>query len=160
MIIALLNAVAGSHLVPSRIRLVLYRLAGLDVPLRGRISPGVIFRTRRVSIGRGSTVNYRCLFDNRAPVTIGERVGVGAEVQFITSNHDISNPDCRAGTGSLASITVGDGAWIGSRATILAGVTVGAGAIVAAGAIVNRDVPAHTMVGGVPARPIGDLAAS
>ena len=42
--------------------------------------------------------------------------------------------------------------WIGANATILQGVTIGDGAVVAAGAVVNRDVPANTVVGGVPAR--------
>ena len=122
--------------------------------MRARISPGVIFRTSQVTLGRKSTINYRCIFDNRSRVTIGERVGIGAEVQFITSSHESDDPKCRAGAGTTAPIVIGDGAWIGSRATILAGVTVGAGAIVAAGSVVNRDVPPHTMYGGVPARQI------
>lgn len=157
LLLSVLNAVLGSHLVPSRVRLIAYRAIGFDVPLRGRIAPGVIFRTRDVSIGTGSTINYRCLFDNRGGVHIGRRVGVGADVAFITSDHDSSNPRCRAGTGALAPIRIEDGAWIGSRATLLPGVTIGAGAIVAAGAVVNRDVPAHTLFGGVPARKIRDL---
>jgi acetyltransferase-like isoleucine patch superfamily enzyme len=46
------------------------------------------------------------------------------------------------------------GAWIGTRATILARVTVGEFSCVAAGAVVTRDVPPCTLVGGVPAKPI------
>ncbi|WP_301844410.1 acyltransferase [Rhodococcus pyridinivorans] len=137
----------------------LYKLAGLEIPLRSRVSPGVIFRTNKVSIGRRSSVNYRCLFDNRAPVTIGANVGIGAEVQFITSGHETDDPICRAGKGYTAPIIIEDGVWIGSRATILAGVTVGAGAIVAAGAVVNRDVPPHTLCGGIPARVLKALPA-
>lgn len=125
--------------------------------MRARISPGVIFRTSQVTLGRKSTINYRCIFDNRSRVTIGERVGIGAEVQFITSGHEYDDPNCRAGKGLTSPIVVEDGAWIGSRATILAGVTIGAGAIVAAGAVVNRDVPPHTMYGGIPARQIKEL---
>ena len=49
---------------------------------------------------------------------------------------------------------IGNNVWIGSRAVVLPGVTIGDGAIVAAGAVVNRDVPANTIVGGVPARVI------
>lgn len=44
--------------------------------------------------------------------------------------------------------------WIGANATILPGVTIGENAVVAAGAVVTRDVPANTIVGGVPAKPI------
>lgn len=42
--------------------------------------------------------------------------------------------------------------WIGAAATILPGVTIGENSIVAAGAVVNKDVPANTIVGGVPAK--------
>jgi acetyltransferase-like isoleucine patch superfamily enzyme len=45
-----------------------------------------------------------------------------------------------------------DNVWIGTRATILKGVTIGEGAIVAAGAVVTKNVPPHTLVGGVPAK--------
>nr|WP_281276226.1 DapH/DapD/GlmU-related protein [Flexivirga caeni] len=47
--------------------------------------------------------------------------------------------------------------WIGANATILPGVTIGDGAVVAAGAVVTKDVPARTVVGGVPARRIRDI---
>ena len=43
-------------------------------------------------------------------------------------------------------------AWIGAGATILPGVTIGENAVVAAGAVVSKDVPANTVVGGIPAK--------
>ncbi len=51
-------------------------------------------------------------------------------------------------------IIVGNDVWIGYDATIMAGVTIGDGAIIAARAVVTKDVPAYTIVGGVPAKPI------
>ena len=154
---ALLNSVVASHLVPSRARLIAYKAAGIDIPLRARVSPGVTVRTTQLTVGRKSTINYRCLFDNRAPVTIGARVGIGADVHFITSGHETDDPACRAGDGFVRPITVGDGVWIGSRATILGGVTIGAGSIIAAGSVVNRDVPPHCLYGGTPAKLIRAL---
>ena len=54
-------------------------------------------------------------------------------------------------------VVVGKGVWIGSHATILPGVTIGEGAVVAAGAVVARDVPARTVVAGVPAKVIKNI---
>jgi acetyltransferase-like isoleucine patch superfamily enzyme len=49
-------------------------------------------------------------------------------------------------------ITIGRDVWLGANSVVLAGVTIGDGAVIAAGAVVNRDVPAGSIVGGVPAR--------
>lgn len=50
-----------------------------------------------------------------------------------------------------ASITIGNGCFIGARATILKGVTIGSGSVVAAGAVVTRDVPPGCLAIGNPA---------
>lgn len=51
-------------------------------------------------------------------------------------------------------IVIGNDVWIGYEATILSGVTIGDGAIIGAKAVVTRDVPAYSVVGGVPAKEI------
>jgi acetyltransferase-like isoleucine patch superfamily enzyme len=53
-------------------------------------------------------------------------------------------------------VEIGEDVWIGAHAVVLPGVRIGSGAVVGAGAVVNRDVPPNTIVGGVPARVIGD----
>ena len=53
-----------------------------------------------------------------------------------------------------APVSIGNHVWIGSKSMILKGVTIGEGSVVAAGAVVVRDVPPHTLVGGVPAKVI------
>lgn len=54
-------------------------------------------------------------------------------------------------------VTFQEGCWIGANATILCGVTVGKCAVVAAGSVVTGDIPAYTVVGGVPAKIIKEL---
>jgi acetyltransferase-like isoleucine patch superfamily enzyme len=52
---------------------------------------------------------------------------------------------------------LGKRVWVGSNSTILQGVTIGDNAIIAAGAVVTKDVPANTVVGGVPAKFIRNI---
>jgi len=83
-------------------------------------------------------------------ITIGDDVAIAEDVTV----RDADNHRIDAARPDRAPIVIGDHVWIGTGATILKGVTIGDGAVVAAGAVVTRDVPARTLVGGVPARVI------
>jgi acetyltransferase-like isoleucine patch superfamily enzyme len=148
----LVNSIAASNVVPSTVRSMLYRLAGLDVSLGASLAPGVRIRGRKLRIGGGSTINADCIFDCRVLVSIGSACGIGFGARFITSTHELDNPQVRAGRGALKEITVEDGVWIGTGATVLAGVTIGSGAVIAAGAVVVKDCKPNHLYGGVPAR--------
>ena len=56
----------------------------------------------------------------------------------------------------IAKIKIKDGAFIGARALIMPGITIGQNAIIAAGSFVVKSVPDHTIVGGNPAKFIGN----
>jgi len=112
----------------------------------------------KLIIGQHCLINLGCLFDLGAPITIGHRVAIGHEVLLLTGSHEVGPPAYRAGPLYTRPITIGDGAWIGSRSTVLPGVTIGAGAIIAAGSLVNKNVAPNTMVGGTPARLIKDMS--
>lgn len=105
--------------------------------------------------GKEVFVNAGCAFQDQGGIWIGDRVLVGHQVVFATLNHD-EDPRKRAHL-HPAPIRVGCDVWIGSHATILGGVTIGEGAIVAAGSVVTKDVAAHTVVAGVPAKYIRDV---
>jgi maltose O-acetyltransferase len=116
--------------------------------IRGRARPGV----QGISIGRRTVINQQCVLDGRGWLSIGDYVDISPGVWMLTDSHDMNDPQFPE---VLAPVNIGNHAWIGSRALILPGVTVGEGAVVAAGAVVTSDVEPYTVVGGVPARPIG-----
>ncbi|NEU07992.1 sugar O-acetyltransferase [Flavihumibacter sp. R14] len=105
---------------------------------------------RHIRFGKNVFVNHACSFLDMGGITIEDDVQIGPKVNLITENHPIE-PSERKHL-DLRAIVIRRNAWIGAGATILPGVTVGENAIVAAGAVVNRDVPANTIVGGVPAK--------
>ena len=103
---------------------------------------------QRLKIGQHCLFNVGCLLDLADSITIGDRVGVGHEVLFLTASHEIGPKEQRAGKFTTAPITIGDGVWIGARCVILPGVTVGAGSVISVGSIVDRDVPPQTLIKG------------
>ena len=106
-------------------------------------------------VGPNTIVSRRCTLDGRGGLRLGANVSVAPEVMLITSQHLKDDPDFGL---EDRGIVIEAYAWIGSRATILPGVTVGRGAVVAAGAVVTKDVPPYAVVGGVPAKVIGERA--
>lgn len=84
-------------------------------------------------------------------ITIGKGCTIGRDV--VIRSYD-GHTICEDGYKISVPITIGNHVWIGQGATILKGVTVGDGAIIAAGALVTKDVPANSIVGGVPAKVI------
>lgn len=107
-----------------------------------------IRRGARLEIGSGFINNNASIICSKR-IVIGNGVAIGPNVVIRDSDdHTILN-----GTRSNTEpVSIGDHVWIGQRVIILKGVNIGEGAIIAAGAVVTRDVPAHALVGGVPAR--------
>ncbi|WIG59190.1 MAG: Polysaccharide biosynthesis protein [Ktedonobacterales bacterium] len=116
---------------------------------------GIRTSGKRVSIDRGTVINHGCLIYTTGGLVIGQHVSISAGVWMVTGTHDMNDPNFRD---EYKPIVIDDYAWIGARATILAGVTIGEGAVVMAGAVVTRDVEPYTVVGGVPAKVTGERA--
>lgn len=109
---------------------------------------------RKVLLGQRNVINFGTLIDGRSyPVVVGDDVSIGPQATILTLGHDPQSPQFADKGGP---VTIGDRAWIGYGALVLPGVTIGQGAVVAAGAVVTKDVAPYTIVGGNPARPIGE----
>lgn len=96
-------------------------------------------------------------------VTMGRYVMLGPEVAILGGDHVVDRagvPMIFSGRPAVPQTTIGDDVWIGFRAILNAGVTIGNGAVVAAGAVLTKDVAPYTIVGGVPARVIGERIAA
>lgn len=127
---------------------------------------GSVFDLNKVSVGKNTygIINMYCESNEPVQLKIGRYVSIAPEVEFLLGEehtiHTISTypfknhltGECEATT--KGNIVVMDDVWIGRRVTILSGVTIGQGAIIAAGSVVTNNVPAYSIVGGVPAKVI------
>ena len=116
---------------------------------------GVEFRNpKNISIGSNSVINKRVLLDGRGgQLVIGNNVDIAQETNIWTLEHDVHN-DYHKDKGG--DVIIEDYVWIASRVSILPGVTIGRGAVIAANSVVTKDVPSMAIVGGIPAKIIGE----
>jgi acetyltransferase-like isoleucine patch superfamily enzyme len=114
---------------------------------------------KNASVGKNTKISSHTFICEG--VHIGDNVFIGHNVTFINDKYPRSaNPDGSMQTEadwSVVETFIKNGASVGSSSTILCGVTVGENAIVGAGAVVTKDVPANTVVAGVPAKIIKRL---
>jgi acetyltransferase-like isoleucine patch superfamily enzyme len=108
---------------------------------------------KNISVGNNTVINSKVLLDGRGgQLIIGNNVDIAQETNIWTLEHDINDPN-HADKG--ADVVIEDYVWIASRVTILPGVRIGKGSVIATGAVVTKDVPSMSIVGGVPAKVIG-----
>ncbi|MDB5253239.1 MAG: Maltose O-acetyltransferase [Flaviaesturariibacter sp.] len=118
-------------------------------------SPLSINYGKHTRIGRNVFINFDCIFLDLGGITIEDDVLIGPRVSLLSEGHPVDPNDRH----SLVPgpIHIRRNAWIGAGATILPGVTIGENSVVAAGAVVSKDVPANTVVGGIPAKTIKSI---
>ena len=141
--------------VPSHhFRRFFYRLFGMRIGKGSTIHTGARFYdTRNIEIGKDSIIGEGVVLDGRDKLIIGDHVDIASEVMIYNSEHDVQSSDFQAKT---APVEISDYVFIGPRAIILPGVKIGKGAVVGAGAVVTKDVEEYSIVGGVPAKKIGE----
>ncbi len=116
----------------------------------------------RIKIGSDSLIGEYSVIRGQGGVEIGDRVYTSPFTQIIAVDHVFDDPDRPFVEQGITAegIVIEDDVWLGAGAIVTDGVRVGKGAVVAAGAVVTKDVPPHTVVGGVPAKPIKTIDGS
>lgn len=136
------------------VRKFFYVFSGIEIPLDSTIHIGAnFFNPSNIVIGHDTIIGDHCFLDGRAPLTIGNHVGIASQVLIYNDEHDINSPDYG---NSFGPVKIGDYVFIGPRAIILPNIKIGNGAVVAAGAVVTKDIPEYEIWGGVPAKKISD----
>jgi len=141
---ACMNLAFMPWFVPARLRVLLLRAFGAD------IGDGVLIRHRvrvlwpwKLSVGANAWIGEGAWILNLEPVRIGANACLSQEAMLCTGSHDHRREDFAYAN---APITIGDGAWVGARATILPGVVVGREAVVGAGAVLASSLADQGLV--------------
>lgn len=141
----------NAYRTPDEIRQLFSKLIGKEVDASFAMFPP--FYTdcgKNIIVGKNVFINSGCRFQDQGGIRIGDGALIGHNVVLATLNHDFA-PEKRSNM-HPAPIIIGENVWIGANATVVPGVNIGDGAVIAAGAVVTKDVPARTVVAGVPAK--------
>jgi putative colanic acid biosynthesis acetyltransferase WcaF len=139
-----------SNLMPiSAIKCAVLRVFGARIGRGVYAKPGLRVKFPwYLTVGDYCWLGEDAWIDNLAPVTIGSHVCVSQAAYLCTGNHDWTAPNMKL---FRRPIVLGDGSWVGARATVCPGVTIGEGAIAAVGSVVTRDIPPYQIRAGNPA---------
>jgi len=142
------------HIPSHHLRRFFYRICGIKIGPGSTIHMGARFYDpRNIEVGKDSIIGEGAVLDGRDKLKIGNHVDIASQVMIYNSKHDINDPNFSA---INAPVIIDDYVFIGPRAVILPGVKIGKGAVIAASAVVTKDVPPYAVVGGVPAKIIGE----
>jgi len=138
----------------SKFRVRYYNRKGCKINKNTYISPNV--RIKGIfEMGSGSSIAQNCsISGENSGVFIGENVMIAPNVVIIAFNHGYENLEVPMvmQNNNEAPVVIEDDVWIASNCTIGKGVRIGKGSIIGANSFVSKDVPAYSIVGGVPAK--------
>ena len=139
-------------------------LRGILIDLFGSVGEGAGIRQpfyvdfgAHITFGARSFANTGFTAIDIAPITIGEDVLIGPNVQLLTATHPLDAAKRRAKWQTGLPITIGDNVWLAGGVIVLPGVTIGENTVVGAGAVVTKDLPADVLAVGNPARVVRSL---
>lgn len=137
----------------------LLRWAGAKVGRNVRVCSSVsIYGCGGLEIGDNVWIGHNSIIVCSSKVLIGANVDIAPMVFIGTGSHKIDpKGDHVAGVGVSKDITIGNGAWLGARSTVLPGVTIGDKCVVGAGSVVTKATESMKIYAGVPAKLLKDV---
>jgi maltose O-acetyltransferase len=112
----------------------------------------------RTTVGARTFANFGLVVLDVAPVSIGDDVQLGPNVQLLTATHPVEPGPRRDKWEGSEPIVIGDNVWLGGGVIVCPGVTIGADTVVGAGSVVTGDLPAGVLAVGSPARVLRSIA--
>lgn len=133
----------------------------IEIKENAEIQDYVIIRTYHnpVKIGANSQINPFTVIYGGSGVFLGDNVMIAPHCMIAAGDHDFKQTDTPirfAGTLTKGPIIIEDNVWIGANCTITDGVKIGKDAVVAANSVVTKDVAPYDIVGGAPAKVLGN----
>lgn len=147
-----------NHVIPNlpskTLRNMGLRIMGVRMSKDVMLYSGISVRNPKgLTIEDGVSIGPKVLLDARMGLTIRKNAVIAYDAIIWTLNHDYNDVYF---SGKGASVEIGPYAWVCCRSIILPGIRIGEGSVVASGAVVTKDVEPYTIVGGVPAKKIGE----
>ncbi|MCH4552106.1 glycosyltransferase [Aestuariibaculum lutulentum] len=130
----------------------LLKISGISLGSNSYIHNSTFLSLGKLSVGDFTVINPKCIIDNRGEIKIGSNVSIAHYCKIYTTGHDVN---CSYFTGIKKAVVIEDNVVLFSNCIIQPGVTLGKGCVVFPGSVVTKDVPPFTMVGGNPAKLIG-----
>lgn len=110
-----------------------------------------------ITLGNSVFFNIGCVILDVAPVTVGDYVLFGPNVNILTATHPKSWKERGNGLELGSPISIGNYAWLGGSCVICQGVTIGERSIIGAGSVVTKNIPPDVFAAGNPCKIIKDL---
>ncbi|MGL4772657.1 MAG: glycosyltransferase [Clostridium sp.] len=137
------NVILGYDLSP--------HFEGCNIMLQAR------YAGSKISIGKNTIFSNDVNIISVEEISIGEKCLIGDRVTMIDCDFHEINPDRRFNSiGRHKAVIIGNNVWVGSGVTILQGVTIGDNAVIGANSVVTKSIPMNAVVGGNPAKVIGN----
>lgn len=135
----------------------LLRASGIEIGYDTKIVGPLILNTSNIKIGAECWIGRNFTVDGNGQVIIGDRCDFAPEVLISTGSHKIGDLTRRAGEGVNRNTIIGNGTWIGTRATIIEGSNIGNSSIIGACSLVNKSFEDNVVIAGIPAKRIKQL---